>query len=232
MLKMTPNDWNSFWISFVVSLIFFLLSIPLSLKYIPQFTVSQLRKKNKKYIIRKTSFVIRELCDFINSLPFKDDELQKYQIAIFTPKKDLKNHRFVGLLDFDIFNPVSYPKIQIIVSTQIKNLPIEDGFLLLKNEKDRISKLAEKLERIIEVHSLHIDDIIISEISEFCLNIRSFEIFFEYNNSIDDLIERGVTKRLGVIGIMEFAKLCEQSLRLLNSLVDLKAFEIEKKLRD
>lgn len=56
MCNMDANDWNSFWISFVVGLIFFLLSIPLALKYIPQFTVSQLRKKNKKYIIHKNLF--------------------------------------------------------------------------------------------------------------------------------------------------------------------------------
>jgi hypothetical protein len=53
MCNMDANDWNSFWISFVVGLIFFLLSIPLALKYIPQFTVSQLRKKNKNTLFTK-----------------------------------------------------------------------------------------------------------------------------------------------------------------------------------
>jgi hypothetical protein len=224
-------DWDAFWLNFFVGLIFFILSIPLAIKLIPYFTIRQLQKKNKKYILRKTSYVIQEICEYLSSMPFKDNELHKYQIAIFTSKSDLKNHRFVGLVNIDILNPIVFPKVQLVVSNHLKSLTINEGFNLLNNEKERISSFREKLERIIEVHSLHLDEAVISNISELCLDIRSFEIQFEFNFAIDDLIEKGFTERIGVFGIMDLAKLYEKILTLLKGLIDKKHFETERKLK-
>jgi len=225
-------DWDAFWLNFFVGLIFFILSIPLAIKLIPYFTIRQLQKKNKKYILRKTSYVIQEICEYLSSMPFKDNELHKYQIAIFTSKSDLKNHRFVGLVNIDILNPIVFPKVQLVVSNHLKSLTINEGFNLLNNEKERISSFREKLERIIEVHSLHLDEAVISNISELCLDIRSFEIQFEFNFAIDDLIEKGFTERIGVFGIMDLAKLYEKILTLLKGLIDKKHFETERKLKE
>lgn len=224
-------DWDSFWLNFLVGLIFFILSIPVAIKVIPYFTIRQLRNKNKKYILRKTSYVIQEICEYLSLMPFKDDELHKYQVAIFTSKKDLKNHRFVGLLNINVFNPIVFPKVQLVVADHFKNLSNNEGFELLTREKNRISIFREKLERIIEVHSLHIDENTISNISELCLDIRSFEIEFEFNFAIDDLIEKGVTERGGVFGVMNLAKLYERTLILLKNLIDKKHFETETKLK-
>jgi hypothetical protein len=225
-------DWDAFWLNFFVGLIFFILSIPLAIKLIPYFTIRQLQKKNKKYILRKTSYVIQEICEYLSSMPFKDNELHKYQIAIFTAKSDLKNHRFVGLVNIDVLNPIVFPKVQLVVSNHLKSLTINEGFNLLNNEKERISSFREKLERIIEVHSLHLDEAVISNISELCLDIRSFEIQFEFNFAIDDLIEKGFTQRIGVFGIMDLAKLYEKILTLLKGLIDKKHFETERKLKE
>lgn len=93
--------------------------------------------------------------------------------------------------------------------TSLKIYQINEDFDLLTSEKKKISLFREKLERIIEVHSLHIDENTISNISELCLDIRSFEIEFEFNFTIDDLIEMGVSKQISVFGAMNLAKLYE-----------------------
>jgi hypothetical protein len=228
---LTNIDWDSFWLNFIVGLIFFILSIPLAIKLIPYFIIRQLRKKNKKYILRKTSYVIQEICEYLSSMPFKDEVLHEFQVAIFTNKRDIQFHRFVGLLNINVFNPIVFPKIQIVVSDHLKKLSTNERFELLRREKERITIFREKLERIIEVHSLNIDESIISNISELCLDIRSFEINFEINFAIDDLIEKGLTNRTGVFGTMDLAKLYEKTMLLTKELIDLKHFEIEINLK-
>lgn len=50
----------------------------------------------------------------------------------------------------------------------------DSAYELLKKEKSRIEEFRLKLETIIDIHSLHIDDKTISEISEICLDIVLF----------------------------------------------------------
>lgn len=220
-------DMDAFWLNILVGSFFFILSIPLAIVVIPYFTIRQLKRRNKKNIVRKVSSVIQEICEYLNMSPFKDKELNKHQLVINTSKKDLNNYHFIGLINLNIFKEITFPKIIIVVCEKIQGLPIDDGFELIKKEKNRIMILREKLEKIIEVHSLHIDEKTISNISEICLEIRSFEIRFEYNYGIDDLIEKGLAKREGIFGIMELAKLYEKILILLKNLLNKKDFEME-----
>jgi hypothetical protein len=67
----------------------------------------------------------------------------------------------------------------------------------------------------------------LSEIGDICLDIRTFDIRFEINNAIDDLIESGQAVRPGVFGVMDFAKINERILHLLKNLLDDKSFEYE-----
>jgi hypothetical protein len=220
-------DWNGFWLNVLVSSIFFILSIPLAIKFIPIYTIRQLNKKNKKFIARKISYVIQELCEYLNYSPYSDKELYKEKISIFTTKKDLKNYRFVGLLKINVFNKVNYPKIILMIVEHFKKLPIDEQFELIKKEKERVKDLREKLEKTIEIHSLHLNEKMISEISDLCLDIRSFEIKFKANFGIDDLIEKGIAERKGVFGILEIAKLNERFAVLLKELIQEKYFETE-----
>ena len=220
-------DSSDFWLNVLLSSFFFLLSIPVAIKLIPYFTIKELRKKNKKYIVRKISSVIQEICEYLNSLPFKDNVLNHDQLVIFTTKKDLKNHCFVGLININVFNPVSFPKITLVICDHFERLEIESSFELLKSERQRLEAFRLKLESIIDVHSLHIDDETLSEISDLCLDIRSFELRFEYNYGIDDLIESGKAVRTGVFGVIEFAKINERILHLLKNLLNDKSFEFE-----
>jgi len=222
-------DINAFWVNIIISSFFFLLSIPLAIRLIPYFTIKQLRKRNKKYIVRKVASVIQEICEYLNCLPFKDKALNQDQLSIFTKKKDLKNYRFVGLVNINILNPITFPKIILVISEHFEKLDIENSFKLLKIERQKLEAFRLKLESIIDVHSLHIDDKTLSEISDICLDIRSFEIRFEYNNAIDDLIESGKAERPGVFGIMDYAKINERILSLLKNLLVDRNFDFEIK---
>lgn len=199
----------------------------MAIKLIPYFTIKELRKKNKKYIVRKISSVIQEICEYLNCLPFKDKVLNHDQLSIFTTKKDLKNYRFVGLVNINVFNPVSFPKISLVISDHFERLDIENSFELLKIERQRLEVFRLKLESIIDVHSLHIADKTLSEISDLCLDIRTFELRFEYNNAIADLIESGKAVRSGVFGVMDFALINKRILHLLKNLLNNKCFEFE-----
>lgn len=220
-------DSNDLWLNVLVSSFFFLLSILVAIKVIPYFTIKELRKKNKKYIVRKISSVIQEVCEYLNYLPFKDKVLNQDQLSIFTTKKDLENHRFVGLININVFNPVSFPKINLVIIDHFEKLDIKNSFELLKTERQRLEAFRLKLESIIDVHSLHIDDTTLSEISDLCLEIRSFDIRFKYNYTIDDLFESGKAERKGVFGVLEYAAINVRILHLLENFLKDKSFEYE-----
>lgn len=220
-------DWNSIWINFYVGLFFFLLSIPVAIKIIPYFIVKRINKTNKKFIVRKTASVIQEISEFINSSFFKNKELNSYNLAVFTKKSDLDNYRFVSLINLNVLNKLTILNFQVKFIEYTQKLEIEKAFTLIKDEKSRLVDLRLKLESIINIHSLHLDDNSINEISDLCLDIRSFEIRFEINFAMDDLIESGKTKRIGVFGFNELIKIYEKLFNLLNILIKEKYFDIE-----
>src|SRR5690606_296245 len=104
---------------------------------IPYFIIRQLKSKNTKFIVRKVSAVVQEICEYMNGSPFKDAELNKEQLTIFTSKKDLKNYRFVGLISINVFNKISFPKIKFVVAEQLMKLTTDAAFELLRKEKNR-----------------------------------------------------------------------------------------------
>jgi hypothetical protein len=76
-------DWNSFWMSSFVNLIFLFISIFL----IPYFTLKLLKKKRKKNIITKISYIIQEFCQFIEKSTFKSSDIITENLSIYTSKK-------------------------------------------------------------------------------------------------------------------------------------------------
>ena len=220
-------DWDGFWLNFLVSSIFFIIGFPVALRLIPYYTIKRLKRRNANYINRKISSVLQETCDFILSSPFKDKDLNKEQISIFTDPKDLKNYRFIGLSNINVYNPTVFPKIVIVVIESLQGKDPDSALKVLESEKTRLSEFRSRLESIIDIHSMHVDDETISKISNLCLEIRSFELKFKYNYSIDDLIESGKTVRTGVFGISELSKINKLILKLLKELLDNGNFEIE-----
>lgn len=214
----------------IVSLLFFILSIPLAIKFIPYFTVRQLRKRNKKFVIRKLASIIQETCEFILDSPFKDKELNKDNLVITTKKTDLRNYKFISLSNIDVFNKISPPLIQLTIIDYFKHSTAEESFKILKNERERLKDLRKKLENIIDAHSLHLDEKYIVMVSELCLDIRQFDIKFKTNYALDDLIESGKIERFAVFGLGELAKIYEKTIILLRDIIDKKYFDVKLEL--
>ncbi|WP_044398836.1 hypothetical protein [Lacinutrix sp. Hel_I_90] len=220
-------DWKSFWMNSIVSSIFLLLSIVISIKLIPHFTVKLLKKKRKKYIVTKIAYIIQEFCEFIEKSPFKDSEITTEQLSVFTNKEDLKNYRFIGIIGLNIFKEITHIKVKILILESLTKLNPEDRFELVKMEKKKLDRFRSKLESIINYHSLDIDEEIISDVSQLCLEIRALEIKYNYNHSVDDLIEKGLIKRTGVFGISEIAEIYRLILNLLKKLLELSVIEVQ-----
>ena len=119
----------------LISTGFFILSSIIAIKVVPYFVVREIHKKNRKHIIRKVSSVIQEICDYLNNAPFKDEFLNQEQLAIFTTKKDIKSHRFIGLVNINVtksvFNPALGLFLICIMVVLICKLFNSDSFLLL-----------------------------------------------------------------------------------------------------
>jgi len=220
-------DWDSFWLGILTNSIFFLLSIPVAIRVIPFFTIRQLNRKNKNFIVKKISSVIQETCEFITCSPFKDKELNREQISICTRKTDIKNYRFIALVNINVFDKVSFPKIFLVVGNYFEKLSPNESLKILEKEQSRLKEYRLKLEEIISIHSLHVDNNLISQVSNLCLDIRSFELKMDYNYAIDDLIEKGLTERKGVFGVTELGDLYRKTISLLKDLIDEKYFETE-----
>jgi hypothetical protein len=219
-------DWHSFWMNCLVSSIFLLISIYISIKLIPYFTLKLLKKKRNKYFITKVSYIIQEFCEFLEKSKFKNPNITREQLSIFTNKKNSSKYRFIGITDLNVFKEITSLEIKILILDSHK-LNVDDRFELVKNEKIKLDNFRAKLENIINYHSLDIDENIISEVSQLCIEIRALEIKYNYNHSIDDLIEKGLTKRIGVFGLSEISEIYMIILELLKNLLELKEIEVE-----
>ncbi len=223
-------DWDSFWINIIAGTVFFILSILVSIWLIPKFTVRLIKKKNKKYLIVKIGAVLQELCDFLSEAPFRDKELNYEHISVFTRKRDLRNYRFVALCVINVFNKIVYPKMTLVIYDFYKDKQPNDSYKLISEEYDRLRLFRHEIERILTVHSLHIDDDFVQKISNLCLDIKALETRFKTNLVYDELLIETNSERNGVFGLNELPKIYENLLTLIKELISLDYFEygIEK----
>lgn len=229
-------DWNSFWINIIAGFIFFILSILVSTWLIPKFTVRLIRKKNKRYSVTKIGAVLQELCEFLSLSPYRDDILYFERISVFTKKKDLNNYRFIALCCINVFNDIVLPKMTIVIYDYYKNRNPNESYKLISDEFIRLKEFRIEIERILMVHSLHIDDIIIQKISNLCFDIKALETKYKLNLIYDELIEEIKTKeqieteRNGIFGLNEIPPIYNNLLQLIKELISLNYFEynIEK----
>lgn len=220
-------DWNSFLMNSLVSIIFLAISIIISILVIPHYTIKLLKKKRKKFISTKISYIIQEFCEFIENTPFKNEELTSEQLSIYTTKKDLNNYQFIGIIDLNLFQEITHLRIKKLILESLNGLNPDEDFGIITEEKNRLDSLKDKLETIISFHSLDIDEEIISEVSQLCIKIRAFEIKYKYNNSIDDLIIQGDTKRTVVFGALEISNIYKLILELFVKLLNLKLIDVQ-----
>ena len=191
------------------------------------FFLKRQKKKRKKFISTKISYIIQEFCEFIENTPFKNEELTSEQLSIYTTKKDLNNYQFIGIIDLNLFQEITHLRIKTLILESLNGLNPDEDFDIITEEKNRLDSLKDKLETIISFHSLDIDEEIISEVSQLCIKIRAFEIKYKYNNSIDDLIVQGDTKRTVVFGALEISNIYKLILELFVKLLNLKLIDVQ-----
>ena len=224
-------DWNSFWINIIAGLIFFVLSILVSTWLIPKYTVKLIRKKNKKYSITKIGAVLQELCEFLSDSPYRDEILYSQRISVCTRKKDLNNYRFIALCCINVFNDIVFPKMTLVIHNYYEGRNPNESYKLISEELNRLKEFRLEIERILMVHSLHIDEKIIQKISNLCFDIKALETKYKFNLVYDELIEeiktkeKRVTERSGVFGLNEIPPIYSSLLHLIKELISLNYFE-------
>jgi hypothetical protein len=104
---------------------------------------------------------------------------------------------------------------------------VNERYENLKKEKARLVEFRTHIENIIGYHSLHLDEEIISEVSEICLDIRSFELVFEFNQVTEELFQKESKEMPGVSGVGEVAKIYEKLFEVLNRIIEKSKFTTE-----
>ncbi len=212
-------DWSSFWTNILSEIVFFFLGILVSVLIIPRLTIQFLTKRGKKFLLKKISFIIRDLCEFINDMP-EEFRTSKDTVRIFSNKKE----EFVVLLRPNLFERAAKEILNYKIARSLADRQPEDSFRILKSEIERLMKLKKSLENMIGVHSLNFDDKVIMDVSDLCFEIRRFEYSIDNNYLYDELkVERG-----GVFGISELNKIYERIIDIIKDLVSGKDYLIEK----
>ena len=223
-------DWNSFWINVIVSTMFLILSIIISIKLIPLFTLKLLQKKRKSFITSKISILLLELCEFFEKNTFKTKEMCKENLFIYSLNKKT-NKELVGLIVYNITDKDVARKIDRQITKSVDRNDIENSLKKLENEYQKIIQLKTKLESFLDIHTLDIDTEYLILISDICMKIRAFEIKFNRNYNSKDLFDKGLMKRHDIEGISELRNSYELIINLTIFLLgnDNIEYHIEKK---
>jgi hypothetical protein len=219
-------DWNSFWLNIIAGLVIFILGIIVS-----HYSHRMSQRKNRKYLISKIDVILREFCEFMIESPFRDGIINSEQISVYTKKNDLKNYKFVALCPVNVFNKIVFPKMTLVIYDYFKDKNPNESYELFSDEYDRLKAFRLEIERILAVHSLHMDDGIILKISNLCFDIKALESEHKTNLVYDDLLVQSGSERSGFFGKNELPKIYENLLYLTKELISLNYFEynIEEK---
>jgi hypothetical protein len=220
-------DWDSLWINIISDAVFFIVTIPIVIKFLPDIAIGLLKKRNRRHLTIKFSSILIELCEFITDSPYRDNELNREHIAITTKKKDLRNFRFVALCNINVFSKIVYPKILLVIHDYHQKLTIDESYKLMTEEYKRLKAFRIDIERILSAHSLLVDEEIILKISNICFDIRQVEIDFKINDMHDDLLQKTNSERTGFFGLSKLPKIYESALYLIRDMVTLDYFEFE-----
>jgi hypothetical protein len=220
-------DWDSFWVNIISDAAFFLVTIPMVIKFLPDVAIWLLRKRNKGHLTVKFSSILIELCEFVTDSPYRDNELNKEYIVITTKKNDLKNFRFVALCNINVFSKIVYPKTLLVIHDYHKKLTVDESYKLMTEEYNRLKTFRTDIERILSAHSLLVDEEIILKISNLCFDIRQFEIGFKINYMHDDLLQKTSSERTGFFGLSMLPKIYESALYLIRDIVTMDYFEFK-----
>lgn len=207
-------DWDSFWINIYAGSIYFILGILVSLWLIPRLTVRQLKRKNIIHFRTKITFIIAELCEFLNKMPkeFKVNE----DSATFLVKNKIYPDLFdfVALLKPNVLKPVAPEQLKVNILSTITKYSGEKRHDFVFNELERLNSLKNSLENVLSNHSLNIDDKLISSISSLCLEIQFMANEFRFNAASEEL----TGEKEGISGAGHIDKIYEMIIELLRLL--------------
>ncbi|MFM7856621.1 MAG: hypothetical protein ACKO96_33035 [Flammeovirgaceae bacterium] len=199
-------DWDSFLINIISDFVFFLVTIPLVIKYLPDIAIRLLKKRNKRHLATKFSSILIELCEFITDSQYRDNELNKEHLVITTKKKDLKYFKHVALCNINVFSKIVYPKTILVIHDYHKKLTIDESYKLMTEEYNRLKTFRTDIERILSAHSLLVDEEIVLKISNLCFDIRKKEMDFKINLMQDDLLQKLNAPRTGFLDWVNFIR--------------------------
>jgi len=207
-------DWDSFWINIYAGSIYFILGIFVSLWLIPKFTIRLLKRKNIIHFRTKITFVISELCDFLNHMPNEIKVNEDSTTFLVKNKKYPDLYDFVALLKPNILKPVAPEQLKINILTCVTKKAGEERHDFVKGEVERLKQLQKSLENILTAHSLNLDDKIISTISTLCIEIRLIENEFRFNATSEEL----TGEKEGISGANRLDKIYDIVIQLLRLL--------------
>ncbi|WP_111309767.1 hypothetical protein [Confluentibacter sediminis] len=204
-------DWDSFLINIYAGSIYFVLGILFSIWLIPKFTIRLLKQKNIIHFRTKITFIISELCDFLNHMPkkFKINNESTTFLVRNSNYPDL--YDFVALLNQNIMKPAAPEQLKVNILTTIQKYSGEERFNFVNGEVERLRSLQDTLENILTSHSLNIDDKIISTLSTLCIEIRKVVTEFRFNN----VCEKLTGEKEGIHGSNRIDKIYDKIINLL-----------------
>lgn len=216
-------DWESFWINIYAGSIYFALGILVSVWLIPIFTIRLIKQKNKRFLRTKISYAISSICAFLNQMP---PEYRVSEEVCFIRSKNLKYpeiNDFVAMLKPDLFKPVAPEQLYVNILKSVTENESIDRYELMRDELKRIKELRESLEELTGLHSNTLQDEIINEISQLCLEIR----IVEKNSKGNETHEYLTGEKEGIHGLGKMKGVYEKSFELLKNLVVQPGFSIE-----
>ncbi|QXP58690.1 hypothetical protein [Olleya sp. HaHaR_3_96] len=207
-------DWNSFWINILAGSVYFILGILVSIWLIPKYTIRLLKRKNINHFRTKITFIISELCYFLNSMP-QEFKVNKDSTTFLVKNKKYNDlFDFVALLNPNIFKPVAPEQLNVKILETIAKYSGEKRHDFIKSELDKLKFLKDSLDEILSSHSLNIDDKIISSISTLCIEIKLMNNEFRFNSTHEEL----TGEKEGLSGSIRLDKIYSMIIELLNLL--------------
>ncbi len=212
-------NWTNFLETQVYGIPYFVTGLIFSIWAIPYYTARRLEGKNKSFIHEKVSFVLLELCGFLNRMP---GEIRggDNTVAIFQKGKE----KFVAILRENFFNELT--RLEFSKRTlQLSEIEATEQFKIVTAELERLKTLRIRIEKLNGIHSLHIENQISNQITGICFEIRKFEESYSMNLTYEELLK----EKIGQFGIRELRDIYERVIRLVQLLVKKNQMVIEIK---
>lgn len=216
-------DWPSIRSNLISELVFFIF-VAIT---IPPLTVWWIKRRNRKSLVLKFSHILLELCEFLSYTNYRDKELNGERIHIFTKRVQIKEYKFVAISIFNVFSPLIYPQIFLVINEVHKSKTVAESFRVLKLELAQMRELRIAIEQILSAHSLYLDEVLQLEISELCLAIRKLELRNKDNENFDELSRATGSEMTGVFGIKEVNEIYQAIFRLIRSILERNYFDFQ-----